>query len=109
VLCGDDALTVPFMANGAEGVISVASNLFVREISQMVRHALANDFAKAGKLHRQLYPMFKACFIEPNPVPIKVALARAGIISSPAVRLPLCEMSPANLAILVKTLAPLRR
>jgi 4-hydroxy-tetrahydrodipicolinate synthase len=109
VLCGDDALTVPFMANGAEGVISVASNLFVREVGQMVRHALANDFVKAGKLHRQLYPMFKALFIEPNPVPIKVALARAGIISSAAVRLPLCEMSPANLAILTKTLAPLRR
>jgi len=109
VLCGDDALTIPFMSAGAEGVISVASNLFVREVSQMVRHALANDFMKAGKLHRQLYPLFKAIFIEPNPVPIKVALARSGIISSAAVRLPLCEMSPANLAVLVKTLAPLRR
>jgi 4-hydroxy-tetrahydrodipicolinate synthase len=109
VLCGDDALTLPFMANGAEGVISVASNLFVREVGQMVRHALANDFVKAGKLHRQLYPLFKAIFIEPNPVPIKVALARAGVISSAAVRLPLCEMTPANHAVLVKALAALRR
>jgi 4-hydroxy-tetrahydrodipicolinate synthase len=109
VLCGDDALTVPFMANGAEGVISVASNLFVREVGQMVRHALANDFVKAGKLHRQLYPLFKAIFIEPNPVPIKVALARAGVISSAAVRLPLCEMTPANHAVLVKVLSGLRR
>ena len=109
VLCGDDSLTLPFMANGAEGVISVASNLYVREVGQMVRHALANDYVKARDLHRRLYPMFKALFIEPNPVPIKVALARAGIISSAAVRLPLCEMSPANLAVLVKALAFARR
>ena len=109
VLCGDDSLTLPFIANGAEGVISVASNLFVREVGQLVRLALANDFAKAGVIHRRLYPMFKAIFIEPNPVPIKVALARAGIISSAAVRLPLCEMSAANLAVLVKALAAARR
>ena len=109
VLCGDDSLTLPFMANGAEGVISVASNLYVREVGQMVRHALANDYVKARDLHRRLYPMFKALFIEPNPVPIKTALARAGIISSAAVRLPLCEMSPANLAVLVKALAFARR
>lgn len=109
VLSGDDILTVPFMAVGAEGVISVASNLIVREVSQMVRHALANDFVKAGRLHRQLYPLFKALFLEPNPVPIKTALARAGLISSPAVRLPLCEMSPANRAELVKALSAVRR
>ena len=109
VLCGDDSLTLPFIANGAEGVISVASNLFVREVGQLVRLALANDFAKAGVIHHRLYPMFKAIFIEPNPVPIKVALARAGIISSAAVRLPLCEMSAANLAVLVKALAAARR
>ena len=68
-----------------------------------------HDFVKAGQIHRRLYPMFKAIFIEPNPVPIKVALARAGIISSAAVRLPLCEMSPANLTVLVKALAAARR
>jgi len=109
VLCGDDALTLPFMAAGAEGTISVASNLFIREVGQMVRHALANDYVKAGRLHRRFYPFFKAIFLEPNPVPIKTALARAGIISSAAVRLPLCEMSPVNLAVLTKTLASLRR
>ena len=109
VLSGDDVLTLPFMAVGAEGVISVASNLFVREVSQMVRLALANDYTKATRIHQQLYPLFKALFIAPNPVPIKTALARAGIISSAAVRLPLCEMSPANLAVLVKALAFARR
>src|SRR3954471_5361073 len=76
VLSGDDSLTLPFMAVGAEGVISVASNLYVREISKMVRLALANDFAKAGKIHRQLYPAFKTLFVEPNPVPVKYALQR---------------------------------
>jgi len=109
VLSGDDALTLPFMAVGAEGVISVASNLFVREIGQMVRHALANDFAKAGKLHRKLYPIFKTLFIEPNPVPIKLALARAGIIGTGDVRPPLSEMTPENVQELNKVLATLGR
>ncbi len=108
VLSGDDSLTLPFMAVGAEGVISVASNLFVREIGQMVRAAAANDFAKAAKLHRKLYPAFKTLFIEPNPVPIKVALARAGVIGSPEVRSPLCEMTAANLKLLEQVLARVR-
>jgi len=60
----------------------------------MVRLALANDYARAAKLHRRLYPVFKALFIEPNPVPIKAALARAGLIGSAEVRAPLCEMTP---------------
>lgn len=107
VLSGDDSLTLPFMAVGAEGVISVASNLYVREIGKMVQLAAENDFAKAAKIHRRLYPAFKALFIEPNPVPIKVALARAGIITSNEVRLPLSPMSSANLAILMKAIAPL--
>jgi 4-hydroxy-tetrahydrodipicolinate synthase len=109
VLSGDDTLTVPFLSVGAEGVISVASNLFVREIGQMVRHALANDFSKAAKLHRKLYPVFKALFIEPNPVPIKVALERAGIITSSEVRPPLSEMTAANLETLTKILAAVGR
>jgi 4-hydroxy-tetrahydrodipicolinate synthase len=107
VLSGDDSLTLPFMAVGAEGVISVASNLYVREIAMMVRLALANDFAKATKIHRKLYTAFKTLFIEPNPVPIKAALKRAGIIASDEVRSPLCEMTPANAQALVKVLAQL--
>ncbi len=108
VLSGDDSLTLPFMAVGAEGVISVASNLFVREISQLVRFALRNDYAKATKLHRKLYPCFKALFLEPNPVPIKAAVARAGLIASDEVRSPLCAMSTANAKILAAALASLR-
>jgi 4-hydroxy-tetrahydrodipicolinate synthase len=74
-----------------------------------VKLALANDYARAAKLHRQLYPIFKALFIEPNPVPIKAALARAGLIDSAEVRAPLCEMTPANRALLEKALAALDR
>lgn len=109
VLSGDDSLTLPFMAVGAEGVISVASNLYVREVAQLVRLALAGDFAKAGKLHRKLYPMFKAIFVEPNPVPVKAALARAGLIGSAEVRPPLSGMTSASAQILAKALATLDR
>jgi len=107
VLSGDDSLTLPFMAVGAEGVISVASNLLVKEVSKMVEAALANDFTRATKLHRKLYPISKALFIEPNPVPIKAGLKRAGIIRSDEVRAPLCDMSAANRQIVLQTLKAL--
>jgi 4-hydroxy-tetrahydrodipicolinate synthase len=107
VLSGDDSLTLPFMAVGAEGVISVASNLLVKEVSKLVQAALANDFARATKMHRKLYPISKALFIEPNPVPIKAGLKRAGIIRSDEVRAPLCEMSAANRQIVLQTLKAL--
>lgn len=107
VLSGDDSLTLPFMAVGAEGIISVASNLVPREVVKLTALALSNDFAAAGKLHRKLYPLFKTLFIEPNPVPVKTALARAGLIASAAVRPPLCEMTPANEKILAGVLSAL--
>jgi 4-hydroxy-tetrahydrodipicolinate synthase len=97
------------MASGAEGVISVASNLLPREITKMVHLARDNDFAAAGKIHRRLYPLFQALFVDPNPVPLKAALAKAGIISNEAVRLPLCTMGPVNRALLNKVLAGLKR
>jgi 4-hydroxy-tetrahydrodipicolinate synthase len=109
VLSGDDALTLAFMASGAEGVISVASNLVPADVARLVHLAQANDLDGASREHRRLYPLFKALFIEPSPAPIKAALADAGIISSEQVRLPLCEMSPANRAVLRKAAAGLRR
>jgi 4-hydroxy-tetrahydrodipicolinate synthase len=108
VLSGDDVLTLAFMASGAEGVISVASNLVPREVSKMVHLARQNDFAKATKVHQKLFPLFKALFIEPNPVPLKAALARAKIIGSESVRLPLCPMEPVNRAVLYRALDALR-
>lgn len=106
VLSGDDSLTLPFMSVGAEGVISVASNLFAKEVVQLTELALANDFAKAAKIHRKLYPVFKTLFIEPNPVPVKTAMAHAGRIASDEVRSPLCEMTKANRETLLASLAP---
>ncbi|MEA3207243.1 MAG: 4-hydroxy-tetrahydrodipicolinate synthase [Chthoniobacter sp.] len=107
ILSGDDALTLPFISAGAIGVISVASNIVPREVGDLVRAALAGDFAEARRLHFQLYPLFKDLFIEPNPVPTKHALALQGRMS-PEVRLPLCEMAPATAARLEATLRQLK-
>lgn len=96
ILSGDDSLTLPFMASGAVGVISVASNIAPKEVGQLVQAALDNDFVRAREIHACYYSLFKDLFIEPNPVPIKAALAWAGIIGSPEVRLPLCEMAQSN-------------
>ncbi|AOS45844.1 4-hydroxy-tetrahydrodipicolinate synthase [Lacunisphaera limnophila] len=104
VLSGDDSLTLPFMAVGAKGVISVASNLYPREVSKLVALALANDYPKARALHRRLYPVFKAIFVESNPAPIKLAMARAGIIGSEEVRLPLTPLTAASREVLLSAL-----
>ena len=109
VLSGDDSLTLPFMAAGAEGVISVASNLFVKEVVKMVNLALGNDYTAARKIHRKMSNIFKTIFIEPNPVPIKTALVKAGIIKSSEVRAPLCEMTTANHLIFERALEALKR
>jgi 4-hydroxy-tetrahydrodipicolinate synthase len=103
ILSGDDSLTLPFMAVGAAGVVSVASNLFPSEVCALVRACESGDFRSAEKLHRKLLPLFKDLFIEPNPVPVKTALGWRGGMS-PEVRLPLCEMSEANQARVRKTL-----
>ncbi|MFZ5496617.1 MAG: 4-hydroxy-tetrahydrodipicolinate synthase [Verrucomicrobiota bacterium] len=104
VLSGDDSLTLPFMAVGAKGVVSVASNLYPREVGKLVALALAGDYARARTLHRRLYPVFKAVFVESNPAPIKLALTRAGIIGSEEVRPPLCPLSDASRQILLAAL-----
>ena len=103
ILSGDDSLTLPFMAVGAAGVVSVASNLFPSEVCALVRAAESGDLKLAEKWHRKLLPLFKDLFIEPNPVPVKTALGWRGAMSS-EVRLPLCEMSEANQTRLRKTL-----
>jgi len=91
------------MAVGAEGVISVASNIIPREISKMVNAFVAGKAAAALKLHQKYYPLFKDLFIETNPVPTKAALAMLGKCTE-EYRLPLCKMSAANRAQLAKTL-----
>ena len=103
ILSGDDALTLPFMAVGAEGVISVASNIIPRQIAKMVNAFAAGKAAEALKLHQKYYPMFRDLFIETNPVPTKAALAMLGRCAE-EYRLPLCKMSAANRAQLARTL-----
>lgn len=109
VLSGDDSLTLPFISVGAEGVISVASNLYPKEIVQLVNAALAGESAKSTKLHRKLYPVFKTLFIEPNPVPVKLGMLRAGLISSDEVRSPLCPMTKANEQTLINVLTAFKK
>jgi 4-hydroxy-tetrahydrodipicolinate synthase len=103
ILSGDDALTLPFMAAGAEGVISVASNVAPRAVAQMVKAFLDGKVEAAQKLHFQLYPLFKDLFIETNPIPVKAALAMMGQIAE-EYRLPLVKMSAKNREILQNTL-----
>ena len=96
VLSGDDSLTLPFMSVGAKGVISVASNLYPKAVAKLAALVLQGEYAKALTLHRKLYPVFKGIFIESNPVPVKAAMARNGIIRSEEVRLPLSSLQEAN-------------
>ncbi len=107
IFSGDDSLTLPFISAGAKGVVSVASNLFPKEVSQMVTTALQNDFVTASKLHQRLSRLFKVLFIEPNPVPVKAAMKEVGLITSDEVRLPLCEMTPENRATLLEAIQEL--
>jgi 4-hydroxy-tetrahydrodipicolinate synthase len=103
IMSGDDSLTLPFMSVGAVGIVSVASNLFPTEVCDLVRACESGDFRAAAKLQRRMFPLFKDLFIEPNPVPVKMALGWRGVMSG-EVRLPLCEMTDANQARLRKTL-----
>lgn len=95
VYSGDDALTVPTMAMGGKGVISVASNLLPKEMTDMTDSALCGDFAKASKMQLALLPLISALFCEANPIPIKQALALKGLCN-PDMRLPLTEMTAEN-------------
>ena len=93
VLSGDDSLTLPMLALGAEGVVSVLANLLPKPVSDMVRAArTASDFVAARELHDQLEALMNVMFVEPNPVPIKAALEQHGLCSSD-VRLPLVGAS----------------
>lgn len=103
ILSGDDSLTLPFMAVGAQGVVSVASNVIPRQVSRMVRAFADGDPRAALRLHRKYYALFKDLFIETNPVPVKAALALLGRMAE-EYRLPLVPMSPANRKVLERTL-----
>lgn len=103
VLSGDDAFTLPLIALGGDGVISVISNLLPAKVKALTKAMLEGKYEEARALHYELVPMIKAAFIETNPVPIKQALQWVGISAGPA-RLPLGKLAPASEAFLKKTM-----
>jgi len=95
VLSGDDALTVPLASLGGDGVISVVSNIEPARVTEMTLAALSGDFEKARRLHYELLPIFRAAFIETNPVPIKAAMNMKGLPAG-SLRLPMCSLMKEN-------------
>ena len=95
VLAGDDALTLPMMAVGGKGVITVTANLVPSKMAGLVNAFHAGRLEEARALHHELYPLFTALFYETNPIPVKEALHMMGKIER-QVRLPLCQMGTDN-------------
>jgi 4-hydroxy-tetrahydrodipicolinate synthase len=92
VLSGDDALTLPLMATGAHGVISVAANAFPKQVADMVKLAAEQKYAAAAKIHLSMTPLVDALFAEGNPAGVKAALSMMGLVSN-TLRLPLTPVS----------------
>ncbi len=97
VLSGDDAITLPVMALGGRGVISVVSNEIPAEMSALTRLALQGDFAGARAIHRRYHPLMEINFVESNPIPVKAAMAEMGLLE-PVWRLPLVPPKAENQA-----------
>jgi 4-hydroxy-tetrahydrodipicolinate synthase len=97
VLSGDDAITLPLMALGGRGLISVSANEIPGEMTRIVQLALANDFASAREIHRRYFRLMEANFIETNPGPVKAAMALMGLLE-PVWRLPVVGPKPETLA-----------
>jgi 4-hydroxy-tetrahydrodipicolinate synthase len=95
VLSGDDNITLPLLAIGGSGVVSVIANIVPRETADLVHAALEGDWKRARDLHYRLFPLARAAFLETNPIPIKEMMAMAGMLE-PEFRLPMCRMSDAN-------------
>jgi len=104
LISGDDNLTLPILAIGGTGVISVVSNIVPKDVADMVSKFKKGDIDGARKLHYKLFPLIKAMFIETNPGPVKTAMALLGMIDDSGLRLPMVGMSQENLTILKKAL-----
>jgi 4-hydroxy-tetrahydrodipicolinate synthase len=107
ILSGDDVLTLPFMAVGAVGVVSVASNVIPKQMTELVNAFLAGRSADSLKVHLRYFQLFKDLFIESNPIPVKAALFLMGMIEN-EFRLPLCELGKGNQEKLHRTLSSLK-
>jgi len=103
VLSGDDPMTLPLISLGGTGVISVASNVAPGAVSDMVRALLEGDWERGRELHFELLPLFRALFVETNPIPVKTAASLLGLCSD-EMRLPLVPMEGENLRLLQETL-----
>ncbi|HKW99766.1 MAG TPA: 4-hydroxy-tetrahydrodipicolinate synthase [Bryobacteraceae bacterium] len=103
VLSGDDAVTLPLIALGGRGIISVASNEIPAEMSALTRYCLAGDFASARRMQNKYLPLMEMNFIESNPIPVKAAMGLMGLLA-PVYRLPMCPPKPENLARIEKLL-----
>ncbi|MHC4472470.1 MAG: 4-hydroxy-tetrahydrodipicolinate synthase [Planctomycetota bacterium] len=103
ILSGDDPLTLPMMAVGARGVVSVTANLLPGDVSRMARAALESDWETATALHHRLWPLSRAMFLETNPIPVKTALVLMGRVAE-EFRLPLSPMGPDTRAKLEESL-----
>ncbi len=103
VLSGDDAVTIPLIALGGRGIISVVSNQIPAEMTQLAHAALKGDFAAARSLQSRFLPLMNVNFVESNPIPVKAAMALMGLLE-PVWRLPMCPPSAANLAKIEKVL-----
>jgi len=97
VLSGDDSITVPLIALGGRGIISVVSNEIPGEMTALTQAALAGEFARARALQKQWLPLMEVNFVESNPIPVKTAMAMMGLLE-PVFRLPMCAPSPQNAA-----------
>lgn len=103
IISGDDALTLPVMAIGGTGVISVVANIVPKDVAAMVADFQKGKLEKAQKMHYKLLPLVKAMFIETNPIPVKTAMGILGICE-PDLRLPMSSMLPENVDKLKKAL-----
>ena len=95
VLSGDDSLTLPLMSLGAKGVISVVANIVPKDMKALIDAYNWGEVEKAADLHRRIYPLCRAMFLETNPIPVKTAMKMLGRLNG-LLRLPLCPMAPAN-------------
>ena len=108
LISGDDGLTLPVLAIGGTGVISVVANILPKEVAQMVAAFHRGQLEEARKLHYRLLAITKAMFIETNPIPVKTAMGLMKLIPEASLRLPMCALSPANLAKLKEVLRAYR-
>lgn len=103
IYSGDDSLTLPMLSLGVEGVISVASHLYGTEIKTMIHNFKTGNYIFAKNMHLKLFSVFKKLFMAPNPVPVKAALAKIGLMEE-YVRMPLVELTPEQKAELYNAL-----